>query len=95
MSGPEAGPVNVAAGSAYVISQSDFGFSDALDSPADTLTRNKITSLPTAGSLRLNGNFVSAGQFVSETDLAAGRLTFIPPAARGQTLTANCRAVSS
>src|SRR5262249_37848842 len=40
----------------------------------------KITTLPAAGSLRLSGVGVTAGQFVSTTDIGLGRLTFSPAA---------------
>ena len=40
----------------------DFGFSDPNDSPANLLVAVKITSLPAAGSLQLNGVDVTSGQ---------------------------------
>lgn len=60
----------------YVFGASDFGFSDARDTPANNLAAVKITALPAAGSLTLNGVAVSAGQFVSTADIAAGKLKF-------------------
>jgi hypothetical protein len=40
----------------------------------------RITTLPVAGALTLSGLGVSAGQFISVADLAAGRLIFTPAA---------------
>src|SRR5262249_3571675 len=39
----------------YTFSAGDFGFSDTSDSPANTLSAVKITTLPAAGSLKDNG----------------------------------------
>jgi hypothetical protein len=63
---------------AYTFTAADFGFSDANDSPANTLTAVKISTLPMAGSLKDNGVAVTAGQFVSVSDINAGRLKFTP-----------------
>src|SRR5206468_3258735 len=51
---------------AYTFSASDFGFTDANDSPADSLLAVKISTLPTAGSGTLtdNGVAVTTGQLV-------------------------------
>jgi len=67
-------------GSAYTFSSADFGFTDASDSPANTLLAVKISTLPANGSLTLHGAAVTAGQFVSAADIAAGLLTFTPEA---------------
>src|SRR6185295_4336987 len=64
----------------YTFAASDFGFSDPVDSPADALLAVKITTLPGAGSLTDNGVAVSAGQFVSVTDINSGKLIFTPGA---------------
>jgi hypothetical protein len=61
-----------------VFGTADFGYSDPLDTPADTLAGVKIASLPTAGALRLNGAAVVAGQVVSAADIAAGALVYTP-----------------
>ncbi len=61
---------------AYVFNAAAFGFTDALD--ANNLFAVKIATLPTAGALALNGAAVSAGQFVSAADIAAGRLVYTP-----------------
>src|SRR6185369_2828160 len=42
----------------YTMTAADFGFSDPSDSPADALTAVKITSVATAGTLKLNGTAV-------------------------------------
>jgi VCBS repeat-containing protein len=65
---------------AYTFSAADFGFSDANDSPANSLLAVTITTLPGAGALTNNGAAVSAGQSVALTDIAAGRLVFTPVA---------------
>ncbi|MCA1971595.1 MAG: tandem-95 repeat protein [Caenispirillum sp.] len=68
----------------YVFTVTDFGFSDPADVPANGFLAVRIASLPGAGSLTLNGVAVSAGQTVSVTDIAAGRLVFTPaPDANG------------
>jgi len=53
-----------------------FGFSDAGDTPASALQAVKITTLETAGSLKLNGVDVTLGQVISAADINAGLLTF-------------------
>ncbi len=58
----------------------DFGFTDPLDSPANNFSRVKVTTLPGAGTLKLNGTAVTAGDFVTVTDLNANKLTFEPVA---------------
>ena len=57
---------------AYTLTASDFGFGDASDSPANTLTAVKITTIPGAGTLRLNGVAVTAGQTVSVAHINRG-----------------------
>ncbi|MCU1397844.1 MAG: hypothetical protein JWN62_953, partial [Acidimicrobiales bacterium] len=61
-----------------VFTASDFGFTDPLDTPANSLSAVKITTLPAAGSLTDNGTAVTAGQLVSVADITAGHLTFMP-----------------
>ncbi|RJF96743.1 DUF4347 domain-containing protein [Noviherbaspirillum cavernae] len=72
--------VSVNEDASYIFGAADFGFSDASDSPANALLSVKITSLPTAGSLTLNGAAVTAGQFISVADINAGGLVFTPAA---------------
>jgi choice-of-anchor C domain-containing protein len=62
---------------AYVFAATDFGFGDP---DGDSLAAVKIASLPAAGLLTLNGAAVTAGQFVSAADIAAGLLVFSPAA---------------
>jgi cadherin-like protein len=65
---------------AYTFAAADFGFSDAVDSPANSLLAVKIGTLPGAGTLSDNGVAVTAGQFVSVADIAGGKLLFTPAA---------------
>ncbi|MFC3071032.1 beta strand repeat-containing protein [Phenylobacterium soli] len=62
----------------YTFAASDFGFTDPNDSPANSLMAVKITTLPGAGSLQLNGVAVTAGQTIQAADI--GNLTFTPAA---------------
>ena len=64
----------------YTFAASDFGFSDPNDSPANNLSSVKVTTLPAAGTLKLDGTAVNAGDFVSAADLAANKLTYDPAA---------------
>src|SRR5205085_10221299 len=48
------------------------------DSPANTLSGVKITTLPLLGSLKNNDVVVIAGSTISLADLAAGHLKFTP-----------------
>src|SRR5206468_7699640 len=48
--------------SAYTFGTADFGFDDPLDSPKNNLQAVRISSLPTAGALGLNGVTVGIGQ---------------------------------
>jgi hypothetical protein len=69
---------------ALVFDAAHFGFSDPDDTPANSLLGVGIASLPTAGTLELNGTPVSAGQIISVADIDAGRLVFTPaPDANG------------
>jgi VCBS repeat-containing protein len=62
----------------YTFAASDFGFTDPNDTPANALLAVKISTLPAAGTLTDNGVPVTAGQFVSLTDIAGGLLKFTP-----------------
>ncbi len=75
-----AGSVAALEDTPYVFALADFGFTDPADSPADALLAVKIATLPGAGTLAANGVAVTAGQFVSAADIAAGRLVYTPAA---------------
>ncbi|MDO9002015.1 MAG: cadherin-like domain-containing protein, partial [Aquabacterium sp.] len=62
----------------YTFTAADFGFTDANDSPGALLQAIRITTLPSAGGLTLNGVAVSAGDFISAADIAAGLLVYTP-----------------
>ena len=62
---------------AYTFAAGGFGFSDP-NIPPNTLLAVKITTLPGVGTLSDNGVAVTAGQFVSVTDINAGKLVFTP-----------------
>ncbi|ROH83781.1 hypothetical protein ED236_12210, partial [Pseudomethylobacillus aquaticus] len=57
---------------------SDFGFSESTRETADSFLAVKVTTLPTAGTLLLDGTAVTAGQSVSVTDITANKLSFAP-----------------
>jgi Ca2+-binding RTX toxin-like protein/alpha-tubulin suppressor-like RCC1 family protein len=63
---------------ARILAVADFGFSDV--DAGNSLQSVTLSSIPTAGSLTLNGVAVTAGQLVSAADLAAGQLVFTPAA---------------
>ena len=65
---------------AYTFTSADFGFSDSLDTPANTLLAVKITTLPSVGSLTLQyGGNITVGQVISVTDINYGYLKYTPP----------------
>ena len=61
---------------AKVLAASDFGFTDP---DGNHLLGVKIDTLPTVGTLTDNGVAVTAGQWVSVTDISAGKLVFQGP----------------
>ncbi|MDN3525212.1 Ig-like domain-containing protein, partial [Halomonas sabkhae] len=63
---------------ARAFAAADFAFSDEDD--GDTLGAVRIDTLPTAGTLALDGNAVTDGQSISASDIANGLLTFTPAA---------------
>ncbi|MCK5641443.1 MAG: hypothetical protein KAJ19_11625, partial [Gammaproteobacteria bacterium] len=63
---------------AYVLSATDFAFSD-IDT-GDALASVRIDSLPGAGSLLLSGGAISATQVITIADINAGKLTYTPVA---------------
>ncbi|MFM8572557.1 MAG: Calx-beta domain-containing protein [Pirellula sp.] len=56
------------------------GFTDPKDSPANNFIKVVITTLPTAGTIQLNGQNISAGTAISLRDLQEGNLKYIPVA---------------
>jgi Bacterial Ig domain/Bacterial cadherin-like domain len=58
----------------YTFTAADFGFSDV--DTGDTLASIKITQLPTAGTLTLNSNAVTANQIITAADIP--NLVFTP-----------------
>ena len=70
--------VTAAAGAAYAFEADDFGFADA-DAGA-TLASVKIVTLPTPGTLALDGTAVIVDQVVTEADIDDDKLTFTPVA---------------
>jgi len=62
----------------YTFTSADFGFSDSADTPANTFKAIKIASLPTSGTLALNGIAVTLGSFVQVSDIGLGKLKFTP-----------------
>ncbi|WP_330165520.1 DUF5801 repeats-in-toxin domain-containing protein [Ectopseudomonas toyotomiensis] len=61
----------------YILKQADFGFSDV---DGNGLLAVKITTMPTAGQLTLNGSALTAGNSVTLAQLEAGQLVFRPAA---------------
>ncbi|HEY4308987.1 MAG TPA: Ig-like domain-containing protein [Pirellulales bacterium] len=68
--------VTLSQGAPYTFGVADFGFSDAGDNPANSFQAVKITTLPAIGNLTDNGVAVTAGQYVSVTDITAGKLQY-------------------
>jgi hypothetical protein len=66
--------------SSTTLAVSDFGFADANDSPANAFSKVIITTLPTAGTLKLEGVDVVAGQSILVADITANKLVFAPVA---------------
>src|SRR5207237_131783 len=69
--------VTTAESTAYTFSSADFPFTDP-DSDGETLQSVTITSLPGAGTLKLSGTAVTAGQVIPVGQL--GNLVFTPVA---------------
>ena len=61
----------------YTFVTGDFGF---MDTDGDALLGVKIATVPAAGSLKLNGTVVAAGQTISAANIVSGLLTFTPAA---------------
>ena len=64
----------------YTFAVSDFGFSDAHDTPSNNLLAVQIVAPPGAGTLTNNGVAVIAGDFVTVADIGTGKLVFTPGA---------------
>ena len=64
----------------YTFTTANFGFTDPSDSPANNLLAVKITSLPTAGTLKDNGTAVTLGQVIPVADISGNKLVFTPAA---------------
>ena len=65
----------------YPLTAADFNFSDS--DPADTLSSVTITSLPAAGTLRVDGTVITSSalpETVARADIDSNRLTYRPPA---------------
>ena len=70
------GTVTVDEDTSYTFQTGDFAFADEDD--GDVLASVKITALPAAGTLALDGTAVTADQEIAASDL--GKLTYTPPA---------------
>jgi len=79
--------ITVLQGASYAFSAADFGFSDVTDAGANGLDRVRITSLPSAGTLELNGTPVAAGDYVTAAQLTASELLFTPSGTSTATFT--------
>ncbi|QAY77378.1 tandem-95 repeat protein [Sphingosinicella sp. BN140058] len=61
----------------YVFLGSNFGFSDG---DGNSFAGIVVSSLPAAGTLKLNGVDVTLNQFITAADIAGGLFTFVPAA---------------
>ena len=75
--------VTAVADRAYVFSADDFGFADA--DTGDTLASVKIVTLPTPGTLALDGTAVLADAVVTKAQIDGNMLTFTPVAGASST----------
>jgi len=67
------GAITVNEDTSYTFVAGDFNFSDV--DPGNVLTQVQITSLPSTGTLALNGAAVTANQVITKADIDAGKLT--------------------
>ena len=74
------GAVTMAEDTLYTFNVADFGFIDPNDTPPNSLPAVRITTLPAAGTLIVNGAPVTAGQVVPVSSIASGQLRFTPAA---------------
>lgn len=70
--------VSMAKNSSYTFKVSDFGMTDANDSPANSLLAVNIVARPALGTLTDNGVAVTVGQRVTAVEIASGKLKFTP-----------------
>ena len=70
-------------GNEYVFQLSDFPVSDPSDSPADTLGRVRIASLPGFGTLKDGATTLQIGDFFTLSDIQNGLVRFDPGADTG------------
>ena len=70
--------VTTRVGTAYTFDDDDFGFADT--DAGDTLASVKIVTVPTPGTLALDGTAVTLNQVVTKRDIDADILTFTPVA---------------
>src|SRR5262249_21376867 len=63
-----------------VFTAADSGSSAPQDDPSTAFLAVKLTTLPSAGTLTVNGAAATAGQVVTAADVAAGELVYSPPA---------------
>jgi len=75
------GDIQTAEDTAYTLSRSDFGFSDARDA-GDQLSAVQIDVLPAAGQLQLNGTILEAGDRVTAGQIDSGQFSYTPGADR-------------
>jgi hypothetical protein len=60
----------------FTLTAADFGFTDPNDTPPNGFLAVEITTLPTDGTLKLNGTAVAAHDVIQKTDIDANDLTF-------------------
>ncbi|WP_204723397.1 Ig-like domain-containing protein, partial [Fastidiosibacter lacustris] len=70
------GMVTIAEDTIKTFEVTDFNFSDVDD--GDALASIKVTSLPTAGTLKLNNVDVTVDQVITKVNIESGLLTFTP-----------------
>ena len=70
--------VTISEDTSHTLTTANFGFSDV--DAGDTLSAVRIDSLPAAGTLKLSGVDVTAGQIITAADINAGSLVFSPAA---------------
>ncbi|NJR38142.1 MAG: hypothetical protein HC781_03930 [Leptolyngbyaceae cyanobacterium CSU_1_4] len=73
--------ISATGGIGYPLTANDFGFADA---DGDAFSSVRIDTLPVNGAFQFNGANVMAGQVISTTDIAAGKLVFtVAPGTNG------------
>jgi hypothetical protein len=79
---PSAADGNVTVAAAYAFAVADFNYFDV---DGDPLDRIMITALPVEGQLLFDGLAATLNQEVTAAEIAAGRLTYTPPATSSAT----------